>query len=163
MIVNMNKHDLIRKFGSPGKARNALAMMQAALVATEPFKGEVLDCEELAPQFMEAIGSRSDERFAAIFLDQARRQIGGIKVFEGGSRTRTTLYPRILFKEALERDATGIILSHNHPGDTPLPSPQDRDLTRRVAEIGESLEIRLLDHILVTTREHVSFRRSGWM
>lgn len=163
MNVQLNKYDLIRKFGSANKARNVLAQMQAALVAAEPFKGEVLDCEELAPQFIEAIGSRSDERFAAIFVDQARRQIGGIKIFEGGSRTRTTMYPRILFKEAFERDATGIILSHNHPGGTCIPSPQDRDITRRIAEIGESLEVRLLDHILVTTREHVSFRRRGWM
>ncbi len=122
----------------------------------------VVDPEELAPWFRSEIGLLEEERFAAVFLDQARNIVGR-EVFEGGSRTRTTLYPRTLFAAALRRKATGIVLSHNHPGGTCLPSPQDRDLTRRVAEIGESLEVRLIDHILVTRTEHVSFRRNGWM
>ena len=120
------------------------------------------DPEDLAPWFRAEIGLGEEERFAAVFVDQARHIVGR-EVFEGGSRTRTTLYPRVLFAAALRCKATGIVLSHNHPGGTCLPSPQDRELTRRVAEIGESLEIRLLDHILVTRTDHASFRRHGWM
>lgn len=182
----------------PLEARIALAAWQKELVAMEPLQDIVFDPEDLAPQFVEAIGSMPEERFAAIFLNQRRdrvggvmvapksiteagrrlkdetireaqnklamRQKGGIHVFEGGSRTRTTLYPRVLFKEALRRGATGMVLSHNHPGGTALPSPQDRELTRRISDLGESLEVRLIDHIIVTPRgEHASFRKNGWM
>ena len=144
-------------------ARNLMAELYTNLIFNEkPSEEIVLDAEAFGPELIQAIGVRTEERFAAIFLDQGRRLLGK-KVFEGGSRTRTTLYPRILFKAALEFDATGIILAHNHPGGTCLPSPQDRDLTRRVAEIGESLEIRLLDHLIVTATEAVSFRRKGWL
>jgi len=121
-----------------------------------------LDPEELAPWFRSEIGLGEEERFAAVFLDQARHIVARL-VFDGGSRTRTVLYPRALFAAALRCKATGIVISHNHPGGTCLPSPQDRDLTRRVAEIGESLEVKLLDHILVTRTDHVSFRRKGWI
>lgn len=144
-------------------ARNLMAELYTNLIFNEkPSDEVVLDAEEFGPELIQAIGVRTEERFAAIFLDQGRRVLGK-KVFEGGSRTRTTLYPRILFKAALEFDATGIVLAHNHPGGTCLPSPQDRELTRRVAEIGESLEIRLLDHLIVTATESVSFRRRGWL
>ena len=160
--MKLDKGQLIRKYGGTNKARNALADLQAELVAYERVGKELFD-DESGELLKEAIGSRTDERFAAIFVDQARRVLGPLKVFEGGSRTKATLYPRVLFKEALERDATGIILAHNHPSGTFLPSPQDRDLTRRVAEIGENLEIRLLDHFIVTATEFVSFRRRGWL
>lgn len=140
-----------------------VARIHRELVREREARREVcLDAEELAPWFRSEIGLREEERFAAVFLDQARNIVGR-EVFEGGSRTRTTLYPRVLFAAALRCKATGIVLSHNHPGGTCLPSPQDRELTRRVAEIGETLEVRLLDHILVTRSEHVSFRRRGWL
>lgn len=154
---------LVRQFGNVHAARNALADLQAQLIAFEAVNPDIVLNDQASNLFREAIGCRTDERFACIFLDQGRRMLGSLKVFEGGSRTRTTLYPRVLFKEALERDATGIILAHNHPGGTCFPSPQDRELTRRVAELGESLEVRLLDHFIVTTTESVSFLQRGWL
>lgn len=155
--------NLLKKM-SVRDARFHLSNLQAALIAMEPQTDLVTDPEELAPLFHAVIGTLPEERFACVFVDQARKRLGSVKVFEGGSRTRTVLYPRVLFREALERDATGIILSHNHPGGTALPSPQDRELTRRIQEIGESLEVRVLDHLIVTPQgDHASFRRAGWM
>lgn len=120
------------------------------------------DPEDLAPWFRSVIGLAEEERFSAVFLDQGRRIVGR-EVYEAGSRTRTVLYPRRLFEAALRDKATGIVLAHNHPGGSLSPSPQDRELTRRVQQIGESLEICLVDHLLVTREGHASFRRHGWM
>lgn len=120
------------------------------------------DPEELAGWFRSRIGLSEDERFAAVFLDQAGRILGR-EVFEAGSRTRTVLYPRRLFEAALRVKATGVVLCHNHPGGSLHPSAQDRELTRKVQQIGESLEVVLVDHLVVTRSAHVSFRRSGWM
>lgn len=155
--------ELLRKM-PPREARFALANMQAELIAMEPALDAVMDPEDLAKEFVDLIGRLHEERFACVFVSQSRKRLGDIKVFEGGSTTRTTLYPRVLFKEALARDATGIILCHNHPGGTALPSPQDRELTRRIQDIGESMEVRVIDHLIVTPDgNHVSFRRHGWM
>ena len=134
----------------------------SALFAAELSAEEVIDPEDAAPWFRAEIGFNNDESFAAIFMDHGRRIVKR-QVFAVGSRTRTVLYPRQLFKEALDCDATGIILCHNHPGGSLSPSSQDRELTRKVQEIGESLEITLIDHLIVTKEGHASFRRHGWM
>ena len=160
----MNIASLVKKKGLR-EAKFELSRLQAALIAMEPENTDVIDPMDLAPEFHALIGTLPEERFACAFVNQSRKRLGSIKVFEGGSITRTTLYPRTLFKEALDRDATGIILCHNHPGGTALPSGQDRQLTRKIEELGESLEVRLLDHIIVVPNKDtaVSFRRSGWM
>lgn len=138
--------------------------MASALLAEEarlmPVALEKKDFEELIkPQF----GDYQEERFVALFFDQGRRLLG-IRKFEGGSRTRTVLYPRALFKAAFELDATGIVLAHNHPGGSTEPSLQDRELTRRVQQIGDSLEVTLIDHIIATANNGTfSFREAGYM
>ncbi len=141
-------------------SKQALRDMLSALVANERMVEPIVDLDAAGKIMRDMIGYRDDERFAAIFLDQGRREVGR-HIFEGGSRTRTVIYPRLLFKMALECNATGIILAHNHPGGDPLPSAQDRELTRRLAEIGESLEAHLLDHFIVTSQDFVSFRKRG--
>jgi DNA repair protein RadC len=134
----------------------------SALFAAELSTACITDPEETAPWFRAEIGFNNDESFAAIFMDQGRRALKRM-VFAVGSRTRTVLYPRQLFKEALDCDATVIILAHNHPGGSLIPSSQDRALTRKIQEIGESLEISLVDHLIVTKEGHASFCRHGWM
>lgn len=165
-LLTRDPEELLELAGVGPHTASLLALVarihRELLRETESVREICLDPEDLAPWFRSEIGLGEEERFAAVFLDQARRIVAR-EVFEGGSRTRTTLYPRVLFAAALRCKATGIVLCHNHPGGTCLPSPQDRELTRRVAEIGESLEVRLLDHILVTRTEHASFRRHGWM
>lgn len=140
-----------------------VARLHRELLSERERERELLDdpCD-LVPWFRAAIGLSEEERFAAVFLDQGR-QILAREVFPGGSRTRTVLYPRSLFAKALRWKATGVVIAHNHPGGSCLPSPQDRDLTRRVQEIGDSLEVRLLDHLLVTRESHASFRERGWL
>jgi DNA repair protein RadC len=158
--VPKNIRDLARV--DPKAAKNLLAEVYTELFANEGPSETAIDPEDLVPELQAAIGIRSDECFAAVFLDHGRRIVGR-KVYPQGSRTRSVLYPRQLFKDALAFDATGIVLSHNHPGGTLAPSLQDRELTRRVQTIGESLEITLVDHIIVTETGHASFRSHGWM
>lgn len=159
--IPKNMRDLARV--DPSAAKNLMADLFTDLFFQEqPTETVMEDSEDLVPELQNAIGIRTDERFAVVFLDQGRRILGQ-KVYEGGSRTRTVLYPRQLFKDALKLDATGIVLAHNHPGGSLTPSAQDRDLTRRVAQIGESLEVTLVDHLIVTATGHASFRRNGWL
>lgn len=150
---------------SPRDARMHLAKMQAQLMAMEPPSEEVVKREDVANEFYDAIGTMPEERFAVIFMNQSNVRIGPLLVFDGGSVTRTVIYPRVLFKEAVLRDASRIILCHNHPGGNPEPSNQDRDLTDTVGRIGRSLEVELTDHIIVTPKKGVwiSLAQRGWV
>jgi DNA repair protein RadC len=165
-LLSRDPGDLERIVGIGPHAASLLTLVvrihRELLAESEQGRPVCENPEDLAPWFRSVIGLAEEERFSAVFLDQGRRIVGR-EVYEAGSRTRTVLYPRRLFEAALRDKATGIVLAHNHPGGSLSPSPQDRELTRRVQQIGESLEISLVDHLLVTREGHASFRRHGWM
>jgi DNA repair protein RadC len=89
------------------------------------------------------------EQFVAMYLNQANRVLGIQKLTEGGI-TNTLVDTRILFGTALKSLATGIIVCHNHPSGNINLSNQDKLITNRIKEIGQLLEIRLLDHLIIT-------------
>ncbi len=107
------------------------------------------------------VQGRGMECFGAIFTDQQHRHVATQILFEG-TVDRAAVYPRNLMKRALELDAKGLILFHNHPGGTPRASQEDIDLTRRMAEACAPLDIKMLDHFLIAGKEVLSFKENGW-
>jgi len=107
------------------------------------------------------VQGRGMECFGAIFTDQQHRHIATQILFEG-TVDRTAVYPRNLMKRALELDAKGIIIFHNHPGGTPRASEEDISLTRRMTEACAPLDIKVLDHFLIAGAEVLSFKEKGW-
>lgn len=157
----MNAEILKEQYGSIRDARLALAKMQAELVAMEDRREIYFTTEAMVEQFRDAIGYMPEERFAAIFLDMNKKQLGPIVVYEGGATNRAVLYPRNLFRDALARDATNLVICHNHPSGVKEPSAADRQLTRKVEELGASLDVVLRDHIIITQTGHTSFKDIG--
>lgn len=104
---------------------------------------------------------RGMESFGAVFTDQQHRLLTTQIMFEG-TVDRTAVYPRNLMKRALELDAKGLILFHNHPGGTPRASDEDIALTRRMQEACAPLDIKLLDHFLLAGTRVLSFKEEGW-
>lgn len=104
---------------------------------------------------------RGMESFGAIFTDQQHRHLATQIMFEG-TVDRTAIYPRNLIKRALELDAKGLILFHNHPGGTARASSEDIELTQRIVEACRPLDIRVLDHFLVAGANVLSFKEHGW-
>jgi DNA repair protein RadC len=104
---------------------------------------------------------RGMECFGAVFADQQHRHLATQIMFEG-TVDRTAVYPRNLMKRALELDAKGLILFHNHPGGTPRASGEDIALTRRMVEACGPLDIKVLDHFLIAGNEVLSFKEAGW-
>ena len=78
-----------------------------------------------------------------------------------GGITGTLVDVRIVFKKALELGATALILCHNHPSGTLVPSEADKHITRKLKLAGESLEVKVLDHVIVTENSYFSFVDSG--
>lgn len=108
-----------------------------------------------------AVQGRGKECFGAVFTDQQHRHLASQVMFEG-TVDRTAVYPRNLIKRALELDAKGLILFHNHPGGTAHASSEDIELTRRLVKTCTALDIKVLDHFLIAGKEVLSFKENGW-
>lgn len=98
-----------------------------------------------------SMGSLADERLRILFLDSANFLIADEEL-QHGTLAQLVFYPRTIFRRALELNAASLILVHNHPSGDPKPSKDDVIATRRLDEIGRALDVRLLDHIVVTAR-----------
>ncbi|MBO9586515.1 MAG: JAB domain-containing protein [Flavobacterium sp.] len=100
------------------------------------------------------------EQFKVLLLSQSNRVLGIYEASSGGI-TGTVVDIRLLFASALKANAVGIIIAHNHPSGNTAPSEADRAITRKVRMAGELLDIRLLDHLIVTSEKYYSFGDEG--
>jgi len=106
------------------------------------------------------IGDLQNEEFWILLLNNSNKIIQKIQLSKGGL-TATLVDVRLLFKQALEHFATAIILVHNHPSGQLKPSDADKNITRKIADAGNVLEIKLLDHIIITEYDYFSFADDG--
>jgi len=102
------------------------------------------------------IGELSHEEFWIIYLNNANKVIQKNQLSKG-SITGTLVDVRLALKTALELSATGIILVHNHPSGTLNPSKADKELTTKMKTAAESLDIKVLDHLIITEKAYFSF------
>jgi len=90
-----------------------------------------------------------NESFYLFYLSHSQVVYGYSKIASGG-KSGVIVDPRIIFQNSLEFQATNIIICHNHPSGNLKPSEQDLKLTKNIKEIGNRLQIRLLDHLIIT-------------
>ena len=100
------------------------------------------------------------EQFKVLFLNKANAVLGIYDVSTGGI-SGTVADPRVIFAAALKANCCAIIISHNHPSGTLKPSRQDEELTQKIKQAGQLLDIRILDHIIVTNDAFYSFADEG--
>ena len=100
------------------------------------------------------------EEFWAIYLNNSNRILSKELCSKGGI-TSTVVDVRLLYKRALELSAVGIIVCHNHPSGSVKPSIPDRELTDKIKQAGLSLDIQLLDHLIITEKSYFSFADHG--
>lgn len=115
--------------------------------------------------FKEIIGDEIEmtETFAVLFLNNAGKVIGWKKIANGGI-TSCVVDVRILFSSALKCLATQIIVCHNHPSGTLKPSEEDKKITAKIKEGGKLLDIKLLDHVIITPYNgYYSFADEGML
>lgn len=101
------------------------------------------------------------EVFTVIYLDSSLAMIDSEKVAEGTVNVNT-IYPREIIKRALGRNASALIVAHNHPSGSLSPSAQDRQMTRQLYLACSMMQIRLLDHLIIG-EGHFSFADEGIM
>jgi DNA repair protein RadC len=103
------------------------------------------------------IGELLHEEFWVLYVNNANKAIYKSQISKGGI-TSTVADVRIIFKIALEQNATGIFLVHNHPSGNLVASKSDLEITKQVKLAGQQLSIPVLDHIIITENGYLSFR-----
>ena len=119
----------------------------------------IADAEAAVALFAPALAGLLHEELHLALLDDGMRLLKYSTIPGCGHSVDVPL--RALMAEALALDARCLIIAHNHPCGDPTPSQADKAVTRRLAEIAGSLEIRLLDHLIFAGGECVSFREIG--
>ena len=106
------------------------------------------------------IGELPHEEFWVLYLNNSNKVIYKAQLSKGGI-TGTVVDIRLIFKMAFEQNATGLILSHNHPSGKLIASEADLKITKRIKEAGQTLEIQVLDHLIITENGYLSFQDEG--
>ncbi|WP_355584979.1 DNA repair protein RadC [Xanthomonas cannabis] len=102
------------------------------------------------------------ETFGVVFLDTKHHILATEHLFSG-TVDACDVHLRVVAKRALELNAVALILFHNHPSGNPEPSEADRKVTERLQEALGLLDIRILDHLVIGGRQHVSLAARGWV
>jgi len=108
------------------------------------------------------LGELPHEEFWILYLNNANKIIEKLPISKGGI-TGTLVDVRITLKKALELGATSLILAHNHPSGNLNPSEADKQLTTKLKIAAESIDIKVLDHLIVTEKSYFSFADEGLM
>jgi len=102
------------------------------------------------------IGELPHEEFWIIYMNNSNKVIQKNQLSKGGI-TGTLVDVRLALKTAIEVGAVGLILVHNHPSGTLKPSQADKQITQKLKIAGESLDIKVLDHLIITEKAYFSF------
>ena len=118
--------------------------------------------DTVAAYYMESMRHRSRECVLLICLDAKGHLLKEMELSKGTVKS-SLLSPRDVFLEALKAEAVHILLMHNHPSGDPTPSKADLSITKSIAELGEKLDIPLIDHIIIGDNKYISFKEQGYL
>ncbi|MEQ9619306.1 MAG: DNA repair protein RadC [Deltaproteobacteria bacterium] len=124
-------------------------------------KGDILSSPEAVLKFVRVrLSGLVNEAFMVIFLN-VKNEVIDYSILHEGTVDNVAVYPRRIIESAISHNASGIILVHNHPSGNPAPSREDKILTRDIREAVNTIDIRMLDHIIVGKGGYFSFVESG--
>lgn len=162
-LTSLSLQDLDEFAGIRGfEAHKVLAWLELGRRAASANKGEflVFDNAEQVFKHLRPLVDDRQEQFWAIFLN-AKMGVLATREIHRGTANRSVVGAREVFGEALRWGAVSLIVAHNHPSGDPSPSPEDIAVTRKLAEVGKTLDVELLDHVIVGHHGYVSLRQMG--
>lgn len=152
----------------PGLGQAKVALLKGALELGQRYLVEELKRKQRLGSAADAgdylvakLRGYSYEVFGAIFLDQRHRVITYEELFRG-TLNAAAVYPREVVVKCLQQGAAAIIFAHNHPSGIAEPSPADVDVTERLRDALELVEVRVLDHFIIGDGGWVSMAERGW-
>jgi DNA repair protein RadC len=159
-LSELGATDLTAATGLEGfEVLRAQALIELGRRCGKTSRGEIrtIESPEDAFELLEYLRGEKREHFVAILLD-AKAQVMRVANVHIGTLTASIVGAREVFREAIRDGASSIIVAHNHPSGDPTPSPEDIEVTQKLIEIGELLDIPVLDHIIIGERYARSLR-----
>jgi DNA repair protein RadC len=167
-LAKLSVNDLIAlKIKGIGKAKAirivAAIELGSRRIFQQPLYKNVFQSSDVIEHLKYSLQFESREIFMVLLLNQANKIIHEQILSEGGI-TGTVADPRVLFKLALSHEATGVIICHNHPSGQLQPSRMDDQFTEKVKKAAQFLDIKLIDHIIVSTQGYYSYaeQNNNW-
>lgn len=147
----------------PAKRAELVAVLELARRALmQPLRSKpVFDSPQAVRQYLQLqLGAKPHEVFAVIFLDSQHRLIALEEMFRG-TLSQTSVYPREVVMRALSLHAAAVVLAHNHPSGSTQPSRADQTLTQTLKSALALVDVRVLDHFVVTSTQALSMAEQG--
>jgi len=123
----------------------------------EPGKMPTIRGPEDVYIYLEDMRKLKKEQFRGLYLN-ARNKVIHDEVISIGTLTANLVHPREVFQPAIEYLACGVIVAHNHPSGDPEPSEDDLEITKKLTTVGKTMDIELLDHIIIGRNKYVSLK-----
>ena len=163
-LLNATATDLEHVKGlGPAKRAELLAVLELArrALAQRMRERTVMDSPQAVREFWQLhLAARSHEVFAVLFLDAQHRMLAMEEMFRG-TLTQTSVYPREVVLRALHHQASAVVLAHNHPSGSVQPSRADEMLTHTLKAALALVDVRVLDHIIVSQGQSLSMAEQG--
>jgi len=151
----------MKLYNKAGQAANIEEVAAAYLKLCGIEKGVAIESPAASRDFLKAnLAHRKQEVFGVLYLDNRHRVLEFREEFKG-TIDATTVYPRELVRSAIDLNAAAIVLAHNHPSGVPEPSASDKSITRRIRDAMDLIDVRVLDHFIVTPDSTVSLAMRG--
>ncbi|MBW6490884.1 MAG: DNA repair protein RadC [Lentimicrobium sp.] len=163
-LSKLSVDDLMRFKGiGEAKAVSIIAALELGMrrrQAEVPVRKTVSSSRDAFDLLYTSVADCLYEEFWILLLNHANRKISIEQISEGG-QAGTVVDPKKVFKLALEQNAAGIILCHNHPSGNLTPSDADKKLTDKIKNAGNFLDIKVLDHLIIADENYFSFADNG--
>lgn len=140
----------------------ALELGKRRSIDTPEERQQIIHSKEAYDCFLPLIDDPTKENFMVAYLNQGNRLIKTERISIGGL-TATLADPKVIFKQALLKEATAIILCHNHPSGMTKPSKEDKLLTKKLIFAGKVMDITVIDHLIIGENSYYSFAEHGLM
>lgn len=144
----------------PAKAAQIKAAIElgARISKKQPEDRALITCpQDVADQVQYEMASLEQEELWLLLLDSRNHHMRTEKVYRG-SLNASPVRPAEIFKAGIRHNAASLIIVHNHPSGDPAPSPEDVKLTRMLIEMGKTLEMPILDHIIIGAKGFASIK-----
>ncbi len=182
--VMMLAHQLLQQFGSfhklvsakyndfcakPGLGLTKYSQLQASVELSRRYLGEQLSKETSLTSsvttryyLQNLLGHQQRETFVVLLLDNQHRFILHKELFTG-TYNAVEVHPREVVRAALNENASAIILAHNHPSGSIIPSQADYIITEKIISACQLVDINVLDHMIICRNNYISFAEKGWL
>ena len=164
-LLHTTAEDLkqVKGLGGPAKRAELVAVLELArrALAEQLKEREVFGSPGAVKQYLQLhLAAKAHEVFGVLFLDAQNRLLAMEELFRG-TLTQTSVYPREVVLRALHHGAAAVVLAHNHPSGTVQPSRADEALTQTLKAALALVDVRVLDHVIVTQGEALSMAEKG--